>query len=216
MVHCPFAAGDMDRGLLACAVTAPFGVVVVGTTHLESPEGPGNKDNFRDRERQAEAAFTTLGALGVEHGAVALLLLGDLNATRGAEEEALVPRTWCDAWLECNPDAARCWLSAPTAAPSFASSGLIGQPRRANSPTSGGTLLTLVGSGFGLSDGTPTLRVGETACEYVSWRSDEAVYCLTPKGTGRSRAVGVTVGEESAMETDAFSYDAPVRYLHIH
>lgn len=62
---------DMDRGVLACIVRVPEGqglkpgaVVVVATTHLESPDV--GADNFHTRRRQCAAALNYVERLAVE------------------------------------------------------------------------------------------------------------------------------------------------------
>jgi endonuclease/exonuclease/phosphatase family metal-dependent hydrolase len=106
VTHQPFTSGDMDRGLLACVVKLPMSAgqrplaIAVGTTHLESPEGEGAKDNFRERRAQCAAALNSLRALEADSGAQASVLLGDFNGTRGADEEAFVTPPFRDAWLE--------------------------------------------------------------------------------------------------------------------
>jgi endonuclease/exonuclease/phosphatase family metal-dependent hydrolase len=119
---------DMDRGVLACVLRAPSGwnktscggggscvtsddassrcgsgddrgiVVVVATTHLESPE-PGN-DNFTTRRRQCATALNFVEQLAAEVGACAAVVAGDFNATRADQEAAMVPHSrWKDTWL---------------------------------------------------------------------------------------------------------------------
>lgn len=110
VTHEPFAAGDMDRGLLARVVELPRGAgrppfaVAVGTTHLESPEGAGARDNFKNRRSQCAAAIALLRKLDADGGAAAYVLLWNFNAARGADEDALVTPPFRDAWLELHSD----------------------------------------------------------------------------------------------------------------
>ena len=76
--------------------------IQIATTHLESPEGEGTKDNFFTRRRQFQRAIGTLDAIAVEHGAVATVLCGDFNCTR-AEEEDWVVAPWLDVWHKLQP-----------------------------------------------------------------------------------------------------------------
>jgi poly(A) polymerase len=105
VVHQPFEVGDMDRGLLACVVAVPRSggrqptAVAVGTTHLESPEGAGAKDNFKERREQCAAAIAGLGRLEAD----CAVLLGDFNSTRGVDEEAFLQPPFRDAWLVDRP-----------------------------------------------------------------------------------------------------------------
>lgn len=107
IAHAPFACSDMDRSLLGCVLhlppPSPVGDAVrvaVGTAHLESPEGGGNKDNFKLRGTQCADALRGLATLASDNGATAAILLGDFNATRGAEEEAFIALPWRDVWRE--------------------------------------------------------------------------------------------------------------------
>jgi hypothetical protein len=86
----------------------------------------------------------------------------------------------------------------------------------ANAPTTRGWaqgfFLTVEGFNFGiaLSTGTPTVRLGFTACETTSWKSATSMACAPSAGTGLN---SVTVQVASVFGTSVatlVSFDAPV------
>eukprot|EP00960_Hanusia_phi_P007383 210360-Hanusia_phi.AAC.2 len=54
---------------------------------------------------------------------------------------------------------------------------------RPNSPLSGGVRTTVIGQNFGWLDLTPTLTIGDSACEGTSWLSDSSIQCTILHGT---------------------------------
>jgi hypothetical protein len=79
-----------------------------------------------------------------------------------------------------------------------------------NSAVSGYSLVTLHGTGFGLSDNTPTVNVAKTACASTSWTTMSSVSCYSPYGTGSGHDVLITVTSMVGTEAQAFTYDAPI------
>ncbi|MFZ4505871.1 MAG: IPT/TIG domain-containing protein, partial [Microbacteriaceae bacterium] len=75
-------------------------------------------------------------------------------------------------------------------------------------PNVGGTPVTLVGEGFGVS-GTPTVTVGGASATSVVMRSDTQLTFVTPSGSGLSDIV-VTLpgGAETVTVPDGFNFDS--------
>ena len=79
-----------------------------------------------------------------------------------------------------------------------------------NGPSSGGTALTLTGTGFTANAaGTNTVTVGGAACTGVNAASDTQITCTSPAGTAGA-TVNVTVSNinGSATLTGGFTYNA--------
>jgi len=79
-----------------------------------------------------------------------------------------------------------------------------------NGPSSGGTALTLTGTGFTANAaGTNTVTVGGAACTGVNAASDTQITCTSPAGTaGAAADVVVTNANGSATLTGGFTYNA--------
>jgi len=81
-----------------------------------------------------------------------------------------------------------------------------------NGPLSGGTRVTVFGTGFGGSDTSPNAKFGGTQCITTTWRSATSLTCTLSAGIGRA---AVTVEESSTgtvytgSKSDAFFYDSP-------
>jgi hypothetical protein len=81
-----------------------------------------------------------------------------------------------------------------------------------NGPLSGGTTVTVFGTGFGGSNTSPNAKFGGTQCITTIWRSATSLTCTLSAGIGRA---AVTVEESSTgtvytgSKSDAFFYDSP-------
>ncbi|EKX37521.1 hypothetical protein GUITHDRAFT_144947 [Guillardia theta CCMP2712] len=90
-------------------------------------------------------------------------------------------------------------------------------------PTTGGSTITALGSGFGAErcggDCTkyeiPQLTVGDTACYTTTWVSDSSLLCsfgVYPDpgpGVGQNLPAGIVVGSQASDLKSFFSYNAP-------
>jgi hypothetical protein len=79
-----------------------------------------------------------------------------------------------------------------------------------NGPTNGGSVVTVVGSGFGTSDPGIVISVGDTSCLSTAWLSENSASCVLPQGYS---AIGTRIGVRVAgaeVYTEGFTYDAPV------
>jgi len=81
------------------------------------------------------------------------------------------------------------------------------EPMLGNS--AGGLPVTLHGRDFGVSDQDPTASIGNTACSRTLFVSDAKLVCVTPAGGGTNLNVRATVGGQSSLGLDAFSYLVP-------
>lgn len=85
----------------------------------------------------------------------------------------------------------------------------------ANSPTTGGTTMSLMGSNFGQAyASSPTTTLGFTTCATNVWVSDTSILCETPIGEGGSKSsrqnyVQVTISAVVGTQLKMFSFDAP-------
>jgi hypothetical protein len=83
-----------------------------------------------------------------------------------------------------------------------------------NSPTSGGTSVSIFGFNFGSEDASQVASVidsrGEKVCQTTSWATTSAVVCLSKAGTGPALSEAVTVAEIVGCRTMGFTYDSPV------
>lgn len=83
-----------------------------------------------------------------------------------------------------------------------------------NAPTFSGTTVTLEGVNFGHYDPTPTIQIGSgsgTKCGTSAWVTNTRVLChMTGWGTGKRRAVILSLAGQSGTRTNAFSYDAAI------
>jgi hypothetical protein len=92
-------------------------------------------------------------------------------------------------------------------ASSYAYQGTVAAVEPAGGPTAGGTVITVVGSGFGGNPGS--IEVGENPGGAVTW-SDTQIVATTPEGYSGPKDVVVTSTEGTVSTgTDAFAYDAP-------
>ncbi|EFJ51385.1 hypothetical protein VOLCADRAFT_120457 [Volvox carteri f. nagariensis] len=91
-----FANSCMGRSILFTRVSVGGRPLVVGTTHLESPVGPGPQQMVSQRQEQLEVAVRELEAAAGARGDV--LLAGDLNWSDTRDGPVQTPPRWCDAW----------------------------------------------------------------------------------------------------------------------
>jgi hypothetical protein len=78
-----------------------------------------------------------------------------------------------------------------------------------NGPASGNYDLTLTGTNFGAQQNAAAARVGITECKTTSWRSNTAVVCRTPDGTGTAKTTTATIATLTGTAFAAFTYDSP-------
>jgi hypothetical protein len=79
-----------------------------------------------------------------------------------------------------------------------------------NSASSGGSVLTINGVGFGSADNSLTVSIGQTDCASTSWTTTSTVQCRSSVSYGSQLDVLITLGGLVGTEYHAFSYDAPV------
>ena len=85
-----------------------------------------------------------------------------------------------------------------------------------NSPTSGGSVLTVVGFNFGVAHSSPLVFVGVSACSTTLWLSDTAVICSVAEGICPGMQLSATVSPEGVQRLPLvssnihLSYDPPV------
>jgi len=86
--------------------------------------------------------------------------------------------------------------------------GGLSRMRRLNQAGTGSALITVHGSGLGVSVAyTVRGRAGHTGCEGTVWESETSVRCLVGHGAGGTRRLGMTVGERSGSTSQAWSVD---------
>eukprot|EP00026_Physarum_polycephalum_P000048 Phypoly_transcript_00048.p1 GENE.Phypoly_transcript_00048~~Phypoly_transcript_00048.p1 ORF type:complete len:2722 (+),score=260.03 Phypoly_transcript_00048:277-8166(+) len=76
-------------------------------------------------------------------------------------------------------------------------------------PTEGGTLVSIVGNGFGDDQSAVSVRFGNTTCTNVTILSASVITCRTSKGIGKGLAVSISVLDISSNITANFSYTGP-------
>ncbi|KAG2497061.1 hypothetical protein HYH03_005058 [Edaphochlamys debaryana] len=97
-----FPSSLMGRGILHTRAVVAGRPLVVGTTHLESPVGPGAQQMVQQRQEQLPQAVRELEAAAGPSGDA--LLAGDLNWNDSRDGPLRVPPSWSDAWLDLMPD----------------------------------------------------------------------------------------------------------------
>ena len=70
---------------------------------------------------------------------------------------------------------------------------------------SGSSVITVLGAGMGLVDGTAKTRVGVTACEVTGWMSQTAMRCLLGDSFRGSLRSSLTLGARVGSGTNAYS-----------
>ena len=79
----------------------------------------------------------------------------------------------------------------------------------ANSPTTGGTTLTMVGGEFGNAATGQEIRVGGTSCLATVYFSDSSLHCKIPAGVGKNPTLEVLSSGLSGIGRNLLSYDSP-------
>jgi len=79
-----------------------------------------------------------------------------------------------------------------------------------HAPPSGGSVLSITGKHFGLTDSDPTVYVGGTACKQSLWVSDTSVMCRLPERTGFNLSVEVEVDGQVSDPVARFDFSPPV------
>jgi len=79
-----------------------------------------------------------------------------------------------------------------------------------NGAASGAALVTMNGQNFGLTNTTPTTRIGSTICTTSQWSTSTSIVCIAAYGTGASLTAAVTVAKQVGTRVKSFSYDSPV------
>jgi len=86
-----------------------------------------------------------------------------------------------------------------------------------NTPPSGGSSLTLVGTNFGYETSTSTIYLNDAiSCATTSWQSGTSLQCGTPSSSftvGTTPLVSVTVAAIVGTSTRRFTYDGPALTL---
>eukprot|EP00961_Rhodomonas_salina_P067044 900088-Rhodomonas_salina.2 len=75
-------------------------------------------------------------------------------------------------------------------------------------PTTGGSLLTVLGSNFAVEDFNPDVFLDESVVFSV-WISDSSIIGSLQEGTGGGKSASVNVRSQAGLLPDAFSYQAP-------
>jgi hypothetical protein len=78
-----------------------------------------------------------------------------------------------------------------------------------NAPLTALTMVTIVGTNFGQTDGTPSIQIGSTLCLTTVWTTDSSVACNLAPGSTTGLDQIVTI-EVVSTRSQAFSYDSPV------
>ena len=68
-------------------------------------------------------------------------------------------------------------------------------------------MVTVHGSGLGMTSSSMAGRIGHTACEGTEWESETSVRCLMGHGGGGTRRVVMTAGERGGSMTEGWSVD---------
>ena len=76
-----------------------------------------------------------------------------------------------------------------------------------NAATTGAVFLTIAGSGYGTSAGTPGSRAGKSSCESTKWVAESSMVCRQASGVAGSRSIQVSMGETVGSVTEVRSYD---------
>ena len=79
-----------------------------------------------------------------------------------------------------------------------------------NTPASGGTYLSFLGSNFGAVDLSLQGMIGLTACPTTSWSTATQIVCLTSSGTGSALSTSVLLDSMTGTGFLHFTFDAPV------
>jgi len=78
-----------------------------------------------------------------------------------------------------------------------------------NAPTTDGATVTLVGMNFGHSMITPTLSIGLSLCNTVSWSTSSSVACSVALGSGSGNDGVIVVQNVLGSFSASFTYDSP-------
>lgn len=89
--------------------------------------------------------------------------------------------------------------------------------KAANTPTTGGTSVTMLGMSFGSYDFSATAAIDPFDCKTTSWTTSSSITCLSSAGTagtepvayGVAKAMVITVGAIVGTRTSKFTYDSP-------
>ena len=86
--------------------------------------------------------------------------------------------------------------------------GIANAVAASNLPSSGGVTVTVLGLGFGGSDGCARVRTGLSGCGGSAWMSDSGVVCRgTSAGIGAGYGVAITSWSRVGSLSFAWSYD---------
>ena len=79
-----------------------------------------------------------------------------------------------------------------------------------NCPTTGGIVITVIGSNFPASSTSTTVKIGVSTCVITAFSTDETyLKCMLPAGVGALQGVTVTVGALFSLEKQLLSYAQP-------
>jgi hypothetical protein len=79
----------------------------------------------------------------------------------------------------------------------------------ANHPTSGGSVLTVTGSDFGVQRYSVQSRIGRSGAQGTIWFSASSVSCRSSSGIGSGFRVSLTVGNSHGTKLAAVTYNLP-------
>eukprot|EP00960_Hanusia_phi_P072082 767700-Hanusia_phi.AAC.3 len=82
------------------------------------------------------------------------------------------------------------------------------------SKPAGGITVSVIGEGFGKTDPTPEIKIGNSFCRSSTWQSPTMIHCMLAPGVGEMQVVSIFAGGVSdstgGMDSLLFSYSAPV------
>jgi len=79
-----------------------------------------------------------------------------------------------------------------------------------NGPPTGSNSVTVVGMNFGNPNLCPTVRIGLTACQTSSWRSETSIICHAAPGVGNTIELSFTLDSLIGTLVGSYTYSGPV------
>jgi hypothetical protein len=76
-------------------------------------------------------------------------------------------------------------------------------------PVSGSSIISVLGRDGGISGRSAHVRVFSSSCEFSSWISESHLLCRVSRGNSAMHPVSVTVGTQSSITTQLFSFEKP-------
>jgi hypothetical protein len=79
-----------------------------------------------------------------------------------------------------------------------------------NVPTTGGSVIEVLGVNFGTTDPTPSVVLNSKHCSSIIWSADTRIDCHAPSGSSSSNLSTISVSSIIGTSSTVFSYDSPV------